>query len=100
MKYIILTIALVFSGCIQKESSQPSQHDEHNFELIQLGSMRRDQYLLDKKTGQIWAKTCMYSKPSPNSIDCEFTAWMKEDIQDMNGATADSIRTFARSLGH
>jgi hypothetical protein len=28
------------------------------FELIQLGSMRRDQYLLERRTGTVWLLVC------------------------------------------
>lgn len=31
---------------------------KHDFQLIQLGEMARDQFLLDKETGRIWRKVC------------------------------------------
>lgn len=31
---------------------------EHSFQLVQLGEMRRDQFLYDKRTGRIWTSVC------------------------------------------
>ena len=69
-----------------------------DFELVQLGTMRRDQYLIDKKTGRVWVKTCMYSKPGNTGADCDYAAWTKEDVQGLNGATAGSIDSYVKEL--
>lgn len=31
---------------------------KHDFQLIQLGDMVRNQFLLDKQTGRVWQKVC------------------------------------------
>ena len=30
----------------------------HDYQLIQLGDFRRDQFLIDKNTGRVWNKVC------------------------------------------
>jgi len=39
-------------------AQQPAAFPEHNFQLVQLGEMRRDQFLYDKRTGRIWNSVC------------------------------------------
>lgn len=84
----MLPLIIVSFGCSKKEESittaQPST-PPNRFELVQLGSMRRDQYLLDKQTGQIWTVTCM-SSSSKSGPECDYTAWMKADVE---GITID-----------
>lgn len=36
----------------------PAAFPEHSFQLVQLGEMRRDQFLYDKRTGRIWTSVC------------------------------------------
>ncbi len=36
----------------------PAAFPEHSFQLVQLGEMRRDQFLYDKRTGRIWNSVC------------------------------------------
>lgn len=31
---------------------------KHNFELIQLGELARNQFLIDRKAGRVWQKVC------------------------------------------
>lgn len=69
----------------QIEAPKPQEHD---FELIQLGSMRRDQYLLDRKTGTLWKNSCAAGM---NGADCSYEVYLKVDVQDINGVTFESI---------
>ena len=41
----------------------------HDFQVVQLGTFRRDQFLLDKRTGRVWHSTCV-SKAQTPSVDC------------------------------
>lgn len=54
--------------------------DKSIFEVKQLGEMRADQILINKETGQLWKKVCM----NPTKGECEYMAWIKEDIEDIN----------------
>lgn len=42
----------------QLVAQQPVSFPEHDFQLVQLGEMRRDQFLYDKRTGRIWNSVC------------------------------------------
>jgi hypothetical protein len=33
-------------------------NQEHDYQIIQLGQMRADQFLIDKKTGCVWTAVC------------------------------------------
>lgn len=39
-----------------------------------------DQVLINKETGQLWRKACLSEKNG----NCNYVAWMKEDIEDIN----------------
>ena len=41
----------------------------HDFQVVQLGTFRRDQFLLDKDTGRVWHSTCVSQAQAP-SVDC------------------------------
>lgn len=95
MKYLSVILPLLFLGCTQNpkwEDTKPVEQNTNRFELVQLGSMRRDQFLLDKQTGQIWRPTCM---AGAKGADCDYAAWMKQDVQDVN-ASGDSIHQWGR----
>ncbi|HEU0277127.1 MAG TPA: hypothetical protein VFQ95_04840 [Rhodanobacteraceae bacterium] len=51
----------------------------HDFELVQLGEMRRDQFLLDKTTGHVWTAVC---DGNANGADCSGNmVWTPMSIQ-------------------
>ncbi len=45
-------ILMVGVSCLMWSSTR------HNFQLIQLGEMARNQFLLDRETGRVWQKVC------------------------------------------
>jgi hypothetical protein len=51
------------------------------YQLIQLSTFARDQYLLDTQTGKIWQKRCMI--PGAGN-ECEYITWMVEEIEGIN----------------
>lgn len=58
---------------------------KHDYQMVQLGDMRRDQFLIDKETGRIWVKTCITSDTKP-SIDCDgATMWVEQNVVGING---------------
>lgn len=67
--------------------------DKSIFEVKQLGEMRADQILINKETGQLWKKVCM----NPTKGECEYMAWMKEDIEDIN-ISKDKILEISAAL--
>ena len=61
---------------------------EGRFQLLQLGTARRDQYLLDSQTGRLWARVCMKST-SLEAGDCAYQAWMVEDVEGITASMAE-----------
>ena len=53
---------------------------EHDYQLIQLGEFRRDQFLLDKKTGLTWRPVCDGEFKEGNCTGS--MRWQKMDGQD------------------
>lgn len=53
------------------------------FQVLQLGEMRRDHYLIDTHTGVLWNKVCAVSRKS----DCAMHIWEKQYIQDVTEST-------------
>lgn len=46
------------------------------FQLIQLSSMRQDQFMIDTRTGKIWQRTCL-----GNDGQCALEAWQLMEIE-------------------
>lgn len=51
----------------------------YDFELVQLGEMNRNQFLLDKKTGRVWQKVC---DGEIKQFECEGTMIWEEMYVD------------------
>ena len=91
--YLLATVFILLSACEKKldfdsDPKDTSSPNPSRFELIQLGNMRRDQYLLDKQTGQLWQPTCMVSGKD-SGIDCKYSAWMKQDVEEITMSRND-----------
>ena len=51
------------------QTSRPSATQdsiEHDFQLVQLGDFRRDQFLVDKSTGRVWQSICSGPTSGPD----------------------------------
>jgi len=69
------------------EQTQP--HENHEFQLIQLGEMRRDQFLLDKSTGRVWSEVCNGQVSGPDCNGQLFWQEMKvEGVAPASGPTS------------
>jgi hypothetical protein len=64
------------------------------FQLLQLGTMRRDQYLLDSQTGKLWARVCM-KWGTQEAAECSYSAWLLEEVEGVT-ATLTEIRKAAQ----
>lgn len=76
MKLIMLILAMGLMGCDGKPKFDPDQYlrekasqNVERYKLIQLGSFRRDQFLLDSSTGKMWNPRC--TKLAKGGIDCD-----------------------------
>lgn len=54
----------------------------HDFQLIQLGDMVRNQFLLDKETGRVWLKVC--DGETKGLADCDgVLIWQEMYVSDL-----------------
>ena len=66
---------------------------EHDFQLVQLGEFRRDQFLVDKRTGRVWQSICTGEAAGP---DCKgMLIW---DEMYVTGETPSSTSVSGRYL--
>jgi hypothetical protein len=56
------------------------------FQLIQLNEMRRDQFMIDTQTGELWQRLCL--SPGTQSGDCDAYVWRKEIIEGVTLSSA------------
>jgi hypothetical protein len=68
-----------------RSAEQSQSKESHEFQLIQLGEMRRDQFLLDKKTGRVWIKVCTGQVVGP---DCKGQlVWQGMQVEGLPSAS-------------
>ena len=91
-KLIILSVLISSVACFADEKNVASSPGGR-FQLIQLSNFRRDQFLIDTKTGKIWNKQCLVS----TSEDCEYSAFMSMDVEDIT-VPAKEILKRARNV--
>lgn len=68
----------------------------HDYELVQLGEMRRDQYLIDKKTGRNWVNVCTGEVKGADCVGD--TVWEERLVVDLNGFTYEEYRDYLDRL--
>lgn len=73
-----------------------SPRDQHEFELVQLGAMRRDQFLLDKKTGRVWEKICHGEVKGPDCNGEEY--WSEVYVEGLTGDDSPTSRYHSRNM--
>jgi hypothetical protein len=79
MKISILAISVLLLSALASAEVNVSGR----FQLVQLGSMRRDQFLIDTQTGRIWNKTCAISSDG-SAADCDLGYWSEEWVAGLN----------------
>lgn len=75
MKLIMVIAIILVSGCTNRSDSNPKSEKSEigRYQLVQLGSFRRDQYLLDTQTGKLWTSECWI--PGKTPPDCRLNVW-------------------------
>lgn len=71
---------VVFALLLSENAYSQARTTEGRFQLIQLSSARRDQYLLDTQTGRMWSPTCFNSQGE----QCVVMAWVEEKVAGLN----------------
>lgn len=64
---------------------QAKEVKDGRYQLVQLGSARRDQYLLDTATGKVWQRLCLV----PVKDECEYAPWFQMDIEGVSKKTGE-----------
>jgi opacity protein-like surface antigen len=72
MKNILFLLAL----CSSAAAADKGCGGNGRFQLVQVGSLRMDQYLLDTCTGQFWRMSCGKFRGK----ECNLTIWEKEYV--------------------
>ncbi len=88
MKKIILVLMLfplMGFGAAKNQGTSSGR-----FQLIQLSDFRRDQFLIDTQSGQLWRITCAVQANSGGSAECGFSYWSEEIVEGKN-ATSKQI---------
>lgn len=76
MKKTLLSLAILCG--LNANGAQKTEGGR--FQLIQLGDMRRDQYLLDTQTGKLWTPVCQ----NGSGADCDYKAFMEVDVEQIS----------------
>lgn len=86
LRLSVIVLLVSVAGCAKLDGSirNSAQTEVGRYQLLQLGSMRRDQFLLDTATGKLWSSVCGYKKKGSDGPDCEYSLWEPQDIIDIN----------------
>ena len=68
-------IIAIFSFQAWSKSKSVVKGEVGRFKIIQLGNLRRDQFLLDTEAGKIWRSVCI-GKGGPDCVN----AWQQETV--------------------
>lgn len=82
MKMLTIAFALFCNFSFAEMGPQPSKTTGGRFQLIQLSSARRDQFMIDTQTGKIWSKVCL-SGGTPDG-GCDLDAWALDNVEGIN----------------
>lgn len=75
-----------------KAAIDKASDEVHDYQLIQLGEFRQDQYLLDKKTGRTWTNGCVGRIDGAN---CDGdTLWTEKLVVGLNGYTQEDLARY------
>ena len=100
-----LLAAVSSSGLLTKKEAPQTQTPrpdvapappEHAFEIVQLGTFRRDQFLIDKKTGRVWEKICVGKVAG---ADCDgIDIWDEMYVSEVTPGDSLAARAFSAAL--
>lgn len=88
-KHLVLALfTFTLSACHNKPEivEKPPEPKVGRFQLQQISTFRRDQFLLDTATGRMWTNVCV--KPGKQAGDCAQSYWAEESVENIS-ATAN-----------
>lgn len=92
--YFLRTNAYVEN--LKKPSEKSEATNVADYQLVQLGSSRRDQFLLDKTNGRIWTSVCAGSFVG---IECVGDyVWQEQMVVGLNGYTREDLASYLKYL--
>lgn len=77
-----------------EEKTMPTQNSTGRFQMVQLGTFRRDQFMIDTATGRIWSKTCLVSEKS--NTDCSYLGWIQDDVENLSKSRTEIFEKIER----
>lgn len=86
MTKVLVVAALISSPCMAK--GPLTVQASGRFQLVQISEFRKDQYLVDTQTGQIWSHVC------PKNDDA--CVWFKDSVDGVN-TSHEEVTAFLRS---
>lgn len=87
MKKYILIFGLFFTSLVSAKEAAPGQPGR--YQLIQLGTFRSDQYLLDTQTGKVWRHICAIDGKQQG--ECDFLYWQSQTVENLTSTTKDIL---------
>jgi len=89
-----LVIASSFAFHIVHPTLKPivSPPEQHDFQLVQLGDLRRDQFLVDKRTGRVWQSVCS-GKASGSDCDA-MIIWDEMYVSSVTPSDTDVVNAY------
>jgi hypothetical protein len=71
-----LSIFLLCSCDFHKSSPEDlTAKSVGRYQLVQLGQMRRDQFLIDTATGRVWNNVCEYNSKPHDGSNCDINVY-------------------------
>lgn len=90
---LLLTITFCIVGySFYIRSASYVENQKHDYQLVQLGDSRKDQYLLDKRTGRTWSSVCVGGSQGFN-CDGEML-WDEQLVIGLNGYSRADFRAY------
>ena len=75
---------------------QTPTKETHDFQLVQLGTFRRDQFLFDKSTGRVWQSTCAGEVSGP---DCQgMLIWDEMYVDGVTPSDSSAARVYMQKI--
>jgi hypothetical protein len=87
LAYLCIGIAALITSFAyyQNNNIHTPRPQDHDYQILQLGEFRRDQFLIDKKTGRIWHSVCVGEL---KGMECEGSLmWQEQSVVGLNGYT-------------
>lgn len=93
-KTLLLAMILLSSASLANETKKfPKGSSGGRFQIVQISDYRRDQYLIDTETGNIWSMVC-----ASGAVDnCSYAAFTKIDVEGVNISRKEMMKKAAES---